>query len=246
MKTKKIAQWSVIAVSCLGIMMVSGCAHPLTIRNLSSYRSPPVTTLQKPVTIGLVTDSTGVEERALLFGIANALGNYSAQVVLPYQLTSQKPVDVIAYVGIEAAHHGSARNFLVSFPGFVVFAPAWNGYIYEVKYTTTCTLSQGGSKETIDQFQLPIVLDIRHAGLNRTWTTGVDYLGGFGAASLVGGIFFTAYDDTLTPLLSETIENPIGKYVAAEIVKRLNAHGGVTQLQLRSGASEKAGVGDVP
>lgn len=230
---KKIKSVSfVTTLVCVGMVLIGGCAHPLTIKNLSTYQSFGITSFDKLVKIGIVADTTEPEEKTLLNGVASALGSYSAQVIMPYQPNSQRPVDVVAHVDIESVHEGSGWNFLVNFPGFLVFAPAWSGYIYEVKYTINCTLTNGATKDTIDQFKIPIALDIRHAAINRTWTE-VSWFE-VGAIAFVGGLVFISYDNSVTSLVSEKIENPIGKYIAQEIVKHINASGGLTQIKLRN------------
>jgi hypothetical protein len=209
--------------------LISGCTHPLAIRNMSSYQGYGIAGFDRQVKIGIVADVAGQDERALMEGTASALGRYSAQVIMPYQ-TGMQQVDVIAHMDVISSHEGSGWNFLVNFPGFLVFAPAWNGYLYKVDYTINCTLKNGATKEVIDQFTIPITLDIRHAAINRTWTEVSWFEVGIIAG--IGGIVFINYDNSVTPLLTEKIEVPIGKFVAHEIVKHINARGGLSQLWL--------------
>ena len=65
-------------------------------------------------------------------------------------------------------------------------------------------------------------------------------MAGVSAIAFMGGLVFISYDDSVTPLVSEKIEAPIGKYIAQEIVKRINAHGGLTYIHLRGQALELA------
>jgi hypothetical protein len=216
---------------CLGMMLLGGCSHPLAIKNLDSYRAHGVTSLDKPLRIGIASTVSEPEQRRLLDGVANALGGSSAQIVMPYAPNSTKEVDVVATIDIEANHKGSGWNFLINWPGFLVWAPAWNGYIYEVKYTIDCTLTKGGTREAIDQFQIPIVLDVRHAAINRTWTE-LSWLE-VSAIAFVGGIVFVNYDESVTPLVVEKIETPLGKFIAQEIVKRINGSGKFAHIDQR-------------
>lgn len=243
MKTNKGFVASV-SVLCIGMVIAAGCAHQLQIKNLASYQAGSVTSFEKPVRIGIVTDSTNPEHKSLLNGVATALGSYSAQVTMPYPPNSQKPVDVVAHIDLVTEHTGSGWNFLVNFPGFLVFAPAWNGYLYEVKYTVNCTLTKGSNKAKIDEFKLPIALDVRHADINRTWTE-ISWFE-VGAIALIGGIVFISYDENVTPLVSEKVEGPLGKYVAQEIVNRINANGGLTQIKLRAKDLQIANAFAVP
>ena len=239
MKLKICAKLTFPVLLCLSLMLALGCAHQLVVTNLDSYRGFGVASFDKPLKIGIVTDATEPEQRRLLDGVANALGSYSAQVVMPYQVNSQKKVDVVAHIDIQSEHSGSGWNFLINWPGFLVWAPAWHGYIYEVKYTINCTLAKGGSNDRIDQFKIPIALDIRHAAFNRTWTE-VSWLE-VSAIAFVGGLVFISYDENVTPLLSDKTESPLGKYIAQEIVKRINATGGFSQIYLNR-ATEKVAL----
>ncbi|OGW02871.1 MAG: hypothetical protein A2W77_02480 [Nitrospinae bacterium RIFCSPLOWO2_12_39_16] len=223
MEAKKRTTLFVTTWLCVGMILMGGCAHPLVIKNLDSYRAYGVSSFEKPLKIGIATDATEPEQKRLMDGIANALGGYSAQVVMPYQANSQKEVDFIAHVDIQTEHKGSGWNFLINWPGFLIWTPAWNGYVYEVKYTINCRLAKGGTKETIDEFRIPIALDIRHAAINRTWTE-ISWLE-VSAIAFVGGLVFINYDESVTPLVSEKVENPLGKFIAQEIVKRINASG---------------------
>jgi hypothetical protein len=216
---------------CIG-MLLSGCSYPLAVKNIDSYRASAISSLNKFLKIGIVTDANEPEKKRLLDGVASALGVYSAQVVMPYQANSQKEVDVVANIDIQTEHKGSGWNFLINWPGFLIFTPAWHGYIYEVKYTINCTLTKGGTGETIDQFRIPITLDVRHAAINRTWTE-LSWLE-VSVIAFVGGLAFIDYDESVTPLVSEKVEIPLGKYIAQEIVKRINASGGFSYIDQKN------------
>ena len=120
-------------------------------------------------------------------------------------------------------YKGSGWNFLINFPGFLIFTPAWNGYVYRVNYDVDVLLSKASDSTKIDSFSLPIHLNVRHADFNRTWTE-ISYFE-VGVIALVGGIVFTGYDDNVSQLVIDKIEVPIGEYVAQDIVSRLNNFG---------------------
>jgi len=219
MKQKKSATICVVAWICVSMVFMNGCTHQLAIKNIESYQTFGIMSLEKPLKIGITSNANNPEQKHLLDGIAYAIGGNSAQVFMPYLASNQVDVDVIAHIDIQAEHAGSGWNFLINWPGFIIFAPSWHGYMYEVKYTINCTLSKGGSNETIDTFTLPIALDIRHASHNRTWTE-ISWME-FSVIAFVGGLVFISYDDHVTPLVSEKIESPLGKYIAKEIVSRI-------------------------
>jgi len=61
-------------------------------------------------------------------------------------------------------------NFLINWPGFLIFMPAINGYIYEANYDVEVTLTEAAGDSKIDTWSIPIRLNLRHAAMNRTWT----------------------------------------------------------------------------
>lgn len=222
MKKTKVVQ--ALGVGMLAAtVLLSGCAHPLTIKNMNSYSNLGMTSLEKQLSIGMITQTGDIHCDKLVKGVGEALGKYSADVLLPYNLSSSRKVDVIANISVRPEYEGSGWNFLVNFPGFLVFAPAWNGYIYKVNYNVDVVLTKASDQTKIDSFNLPINLNVRHAAMNRTWTE-VSWFE-VGAIALVGGIVFTQYDDNVSPLVAEKVKMPIGDYIAQEIVNRINNSG---------------------
>jgi len=219
------------------MMLTAGCSHQLTIKNLDMYRGHGLTSFEKPTTIGIAGNSNDQEQRRIMEGVAGALNGYQTKVIFPYSQRDSKPVDVIVHFDITTEHKGSGWNFLVNFPGFLVFAPAWNGYVYKVNYDIDCALIKTDSNERIGQFDVPVALNIRHADMNRTWTE-VSWLE-WGVIALIGGFVFISYDNNVTPLVSDKMESPLGKYIAQKIVKTLNESGAVAHIQYR-GDSELA------
>jgi hypothetical protein len=204
------------------VIFCSGCAHQLTVKNLSSYQNKSVNPLKKPLTVGIVSTSEDKDCNQLVKGVGMALGggSYSATVVLPYLPGSDRRPDVVANIKISSEYAGSGWNFLINWPGFLIFTPAWNGYVYKANYQVDIALTKGADNAQIDSWAMPIKLDLRQAEIDRTWTE-IGWLE-VGVIPLIGGIVFTAYDTDVTPILIEKIEAPIGDYIAQEIVNRVN------------------------
>ncbi len=211
----------VIAGACVAM---AGCTHALTCKNLSAYRSDALGTVNRQLTIGIVPTGGDEYGEQLIRHVRDSLIlRYNAKVVLPYLPGTSEPVDVIVMVSVKPEYKGSGWNFLVNFPGFVVFAPAWNGYVYEVTYDTAVALQKSSDNKTIDRFQTPIKLNLRHASYNRTWTE-ISFLE-YGVIAFVGGIFFTRYDTSVSPLVMKEVGPQLGEYLATEIVNRINKSG---------------------
>lgn len=225
-------------ITCLLLFLTlftAGCSHTLTVKNIDKYQNIETNSLNKSLTIGIVSNYSKPDDLKLLDGIATSLESYSAKVIRQYTHESKDEADVVATISIRSRYEGSGKNFWVNFPGFLVWAPAWNGYIYEVNHAVDVKLANASGTQ-FEKFTLPIELDVRHSGINRTWTE-LSWLE-FGVIAFVGGICFMDYDEKVTPLLADSIQKPVGNYISQEIIKRINGHMDVVTV---SGVSPSLG-----
>jgi len=179
--------------------------------------------LDKQVTIGIIPSTSDIHGKKLIKGIGTELGKYSADVLLPYTAGSSKPIDVKAKIVVSSEYKGSGWNFLINWPGFLIFTPAWHGYNYHNNYKVEVLLTKASDNQKIDSFNLPVNLRIRHADMSRTWTE-IGWL----EVSLIpflSGFVFIGYDDDVSNLVADKIQTPIGDYIAQEIVLRINNFG---------------------
>lgn len=211
-----------LSMALVGALLLgSGCAHTLEVKNMRSYENVQTHPLQKPLTIGVMGSTDDVGSHQLLKGVETSLGRYSTTVVLPSAAENARKVDVVANIKIQSEYKGSGWNFLINFPGFLIFTPAWNGYVYKANYNVEVALAKGIDGNKLESWSLPINLDLRQAEIDRTWTE-VSWLE-VGVIAFVGGIVFTGYDTDVSPILGEKIENPIGDYLAQDIVNHINS-----------------------
>ncbi|MGE4488562.1 MAG: hypothetical protein AB7E95_03335 [Kiritimatiellales bacterium] len=192
----------------------TGCTHQLKITNLNSYRSS-ARSADKSVKVCLSAGNYAGEN--ILSGISGNLSRYNIQV--SRASGANRDVDVNASVSISSEYKGSGWNFLINFPGFLVWAPAWHGYNYEIDHNITVHLSDARTGKPIDTINVPVVLNIRHADIRRTWTE-ISWLE-FGIIAFVGGIVFINYDDGVTPLAAEKSGPVVTDYIAQKIAKSL-------------------------
>jgi hypothetical protein len=187
--------------------------------------------LGKPASIGIFYESDYNSLRSIVKEVGSELQKYTTEVVFPYNPNGYKKVDIEARLVITSSYRGSAANFFINFPGFLVWAPAWNGYVYKADYKVKVKLIDTKTGEKLDSFSLPINLDIRQAEIDRTWTE-VSWFE-VGVIALIGGAVFTQYDPDVTVPLLEKVSNTLGGYIAEEIVNRLNATGKFSKIFLK-------------
>jgi len=205
-----------------------GCSHSLEIKNLSQYQSSSLPSVSRNLSMGIMTSNSNTDGQVLVTGTAQALSGYFGQLVYPYSASNSAEVDIISKISVSSDHQGSGYNFWINFPGFLVWAPAWNGYIYEPSYKVDVNMIRADDNSTIDSFSIPIKLDVRHASIDRTWTE-LSWLE-FGAIAFVGGFVFMSYDNDVTPLVDAAIQKPIGDFIAQEMTNRLRNAKGYKEL----------------
>lgn len=174
--------------------------------------------LEKPVRVGIVSDAHEMEGKRFVKEVADSLQKYNVSATTSVALNKEK-LDYIATFTVDSDYKGSGWNFLINWPGFLIFTPAWHGYNYTIEHNLTVLLTDAKSGTQIDTFNLPVSLDIRHAAFNRTWTE-IGWLE-FGIIPLVGGVVFIQYDDNVTPIAHDKAIPVIADYTAQEIASRL-------------------------
>ena len=204
-----------------GLMLVVttvGCTHQLQIRNLNAYRNTSIQSLETPVRVGIRSTCADINDQQLIYGISSSLAKFNARVTSTVNPDNSN-VDVISTVSIASDYEGSGWNFLINFPGFLVWAPAWHGYNYQVFHNININLADAKTGKTINTISVPVVLDIRHADFDRTWTE-ISWLE-VGVIAFVGGIVFVSYDNDVTPMVEQKAGPVIADYIAQEIAKCL-------------------------
>ena len=198
---------------CLGL----GCTHTLTIKKYPGMPSvdaaPP-----RPLVIGLVNQGGSPYSELYVGAIAKGLQLQAGveRVVYPYVRGSS--VDVIASVDLNPEYQGAGTNFFVNFPGFLVFAPAWNGSKYQSNPRTRVELAtRDGS--FIGEISWEHNYVFHQSDIGRTWTQ-LSWLEA-GIIAFIGGIVFIRYDDDQTPHFIDEVASSYGRQVAARISRSL-------------------------
>jgi hypothetical protein len=201
-----------------------GCSHQLEVKNIAQYQVPKPTALKAKRSIGIVPSTENASDTMMVNSVADSLRR-SCDVVMPYTKDASREVDYIADINLKSSYDGSGVNFLITWPGFLIFAPVWNGYNYEIKHDFNVKIDDVKTNKNIPPFTVHVLLDIRHADFDRTfWSMGGGWLmPGLSAVALIAGPFHTMYDTDVTPLAAEKAASSVGEYVAQEIIKRINS-----------------------
>ena len=107
------------------------------------------------------------------------------------------------------------------FPGFIVFAHAWNGFLYEATLTTQVSVARPASADNPAQTRaIETKYDMRFCDFDRGAATSSGwYTPGWGGLNLLIGGFMVPYDSDATPAFQEQVQQVYGRYIASNIVE---------------------------
>jgi hypothetical protein len=197
---------------------VFGCTHPLTVDNFPSAAAVASTTTPRLFVVGLVNQTGAALSDEYIAAVATALPEQPvvSQVVYPYVKGSA--ADVVAYLEVNPEYKGAGSNFWVNFPGFLVWAPAWNGYKYYANPHTQVRLTSA-TGAPLGETSWDYEYQFHQADMGRTWTE-ISWLEA-GIIALVGGAVFTRYDQDQSAPFAQAVSQNYGRMVASTIGQAL-------------------------
>lgn len=205
------------SVLCLAVFS-AGCSHPLTLSNLDCYKAGFLNSTSKKITAGIIAVTNSPEEERLVTAAVNALKRDGVAIIYPFYSNEEslKKVDYIVKIATTSEFRGSGINFLINWPGFLIFAPALFGYSYTAAFNFDVDITDVRRNSTLPRIAIPLELKFKHAEMNRTWTE-ISWLE-VSVIAFIGGICFTQYDKSVTPTLMNTVEYKVGDYVESKIL----------------------------
>jgi S1-C subfamily serine protease len=210
------------------------CSHELQIKNLGMYQASyqvGAETARPRIGIlpfeGTPEDlfyfNTIVERLSADPGIADLRTDYMPRIAeaRPGPERLFKP-DLVLAIKPKVTYRSSGWNFLVNWPGFLIFTPAWNGYVYHADLMTTfVTLDAGG--KTLDQLEVPMSLSIRHADANRSVWAGLSWFEVSLLAFSSGIYFANSFDREVIPPFQNHVKDTYANYVISQARKRVQS-----------------------
>jgi hypothetical protein len=145
---------------------------------------------------------------------------------------TQFAADVVLRVRPRVKYRGSAWTFPISFPGFLVFAHAWNGFVYTGDVVTEVEILDPATLEVVDRIELATKYSMRHTSFKRGFWAGSGWwFPGYGATALLSGLIYIQYDDEATKPFHENVERIYGEYIAETALRKALAlsHGADTE-----------------
>lgn len=130
--------------------------------------------------------------------------------------------DLILSIDTHCEYRSSGWNFLINFPGFLVFAPAWNGYVYRADIATDVTI-QDVDGDVLEHAHVLVSYNIREGDADRVVLAHVSWLE-VGVLAFVGGIYNArTFDRDLIPELQLRVRSNYANYVMHQIEPQLRA-----------------------
>lgn len=207
---KKAIQVSLIFLT----VIIAGCSHQLKITNPNDYvaRAPYI---EDKIVIGILSASSQQEETFVEYIIDELRGIGNIKVKYPYAHDEKRPVNYVLDLRIMVKYGGSWSNFFISWPGYIIFTPAWHGYNYNADISTDISVTDFGTGDIVTTQNYRNMYKCVQAEFDRTWIE-LGWLE-YGILPFIGGFFFTKYDDDITNDFNREIARPYGNYIARKI-----------------------------
>ena len=173
-----------------------GCTHTMEIKNAGEYQLAPTRGARQNVAVRRCADP---EAQALFAHTVEALRAHPSVGQLRTDWSGEAPdgdfePDVVVSIHPRAEMRGSGWNYLVTFPGFLLFTHAWNGYVYSCEITTDVKI-ESSRGEVLEQGSIVTDYSLRHCDFGRGfWASSGWWMPGYGASSAIAGLFMLPFD----------------------------------------------------
>ena len=254
------------------VLIASGCYHSLEILNEESFKVSPVSDFKKkglkvalvsapPVVLPVRSDENADEyhkaralkyakdfvmcERMFLQQVAKALSRQAGyDVFVTEDERAVAQADVRIRVQEKVGGSAQGKNFLIGFPGCLIFAYAWNGFAYNVIWNFEAEIIAAATGLPIGTAELRQDMDVRYTsmgGENEDPNGNIQFMTLWFLPPLgtIGAIIESAdassrYYEPLARVIRDSGKlDPVADKLAQEIVRVIN----VRDFQL---ASDKA------
>ena len=124
--------------------------------------------------------------------------------------------DLVLALAPSVEYRSSVWNFFINWPGFLIFTPAWNGYVYRADVYTQVTV-RDGSGNLLSEIDVPISYSIREADGDRCALANVSWLE-VSAIALISGVYNAiVFDRDSIPALTAAVRGNYTDYVLGKL-----------------------------
>lgn len=204
------------------IFPVLGCTHAMKVKNLQRYTLTPTHALRRDVAV--LSHRGGATEEIFFEHVVDALRAHPSVAQLRTNWRWDAPEigfepDVVISIEQRARYRGSGWNLPITWPGFLLFTHAWNGYVYYADVHTDILIHDPDTRLVEERAQLDLTYSMRHCDFGRGfWAASGWWMPGYSATALLSGLVFVGYDKDATDEFHEEIRRPFGDYVAEKIM----------------------------
>ena len=207
---------------CVGVLLLCGCYHTLELVNIDYYSVGKTNWAPKKFgRIFIDAQTSTVSSKRFEGEFVKALeARTEGQVRNDSFLVKKNADDLTLSFTVREVLDGKMSNFAISWPGYIIFTPAWYGYGYVAQYKVNVEIYVGDSPAPVQSLFIPINLEMRHADFGRTWAAT-----GFGWISnlfpLINGFYCTTYDTDITNDFYRQAFGRIAEYAADEVIREI-------------------------
>ncbi|MBI5555803.1 MAG: hypothetical protein HY920_08145 [Elusimicrobia bacterium] len=208
-----------ILAALLVVSLTLGCTYALKVTNEGDFE-PETTTLKQQVKLGVLNTNDD-----LLSSVVNKLqmDPNIAEIKFNYQPNSGVEVDYAQKLERKAKYRADGQNFIITFPGFILFAHAWAGYKYYIDIATISTLLDKDGK-VLKNATFNTTYEIRYTSFARGATTSLCgwILPPYGGLDIIAGAFFAGtFDHRGTDEFYDKVKDSYSSYIASKIVRQI-------------------------
>jgi len=208
------------------VWVLTACSHELEVKNLQMYATTMHlgTTEPKPFVAVLPFNGTPDEvfyHNALVERLAQDPSIERLQTdYAPHASGSGAAPDLILSIDPTTTYRSSGWNFLINWPGFLIFTPAWNGYVYYADIITKVDVNDRDGK-VLSGSTTPISYSIRQAEMDRTIFTGLTWLE-VSLLALGGGIYnANTFDRDIIGRIEVHVKDNYTNYVYGKLAPQI-------------------------
>jgi hypothetical protein len=208
----------------LAALSLAACNHELQIKNLAMYQAPYRldAELIRPRLGVLPFEGTPddlfffnsiVERLTRDPAIADLRTDYLPRIaqVRPEQARLFVP-DLVLAIRPKVTYRSSGWNFLINWPGFLIWAPAAMGYIHHADVMTTFVIHDREGK-ALDQLEVPMSFNLRYADGDRTIWAELGWLEVSALPFFSGIVFAKSVDRDVIPPFQVNVKDTYSNYV---------------------------------